>query len=281
MAVPEALCIIFACPVVTILLSAILLGDNINLVKVLAGSMLVLGVILVCQPAFLFTDVSLGTVEKDDLYYLGVFLAGTACLASGLMDVLVAKCEDVSASVLLLWTALSGLAISVIYCLSSPQSQILSGGLLQISWQDWALYLGEVRGRSCSLILRYFLSEGLALSGLLAFATLTKSLQLISPNLVASIRTLELVLAFLVQSLLTGLSPSLPSCLGGGAILSGVLLLASQQNILWASRKLGTVVKEQLRKLRLSFSNYEEQQEGEESRLLSSFITDTATITST
>ena len=77
------------------------------------------------------------------------------------------------------------------------------------------------------------------------------------------------------------LSPSLPSCLGGGAILSGVLLLASQQNILRATRKLGTVVKELLRKLRGSFSNYEEQQEGEESRLLSSFITDTATFTST
>ena len=34
MAVPDALCIIFACPVVTILLSALLLGDKINLVKV-------------------------------------------------------------------------------------------------------------------------------------------------------------------------------------------------------------------------------------------------------
>ena len=44
---------------------------------------------------------------------------------------------------------------------------------------------------------------GLAVSGLLAFTTLTRSLQLISPNLVSSLRTLELVLAFLVQSLLT------------------------------------------------------------------------------
>ena len=74
----------------------------------------------------------------------------------------------------------------------------------------------------------YLLSAGLSLSGLLAFATLTKSLQLISPSLVSALRTLELVFAFLVQSLLTGVSPSLPSCLGGGAILCGVLLLAFQ-----------------------------------------------------
>ena len=34
MAVPDALCIIFACPLVTILLSALMLRDKINLVKV-------------------------------------------------------------------------------------------------------------------------------------------------------------------------------------------------------------------------------------------------------
>ena len=34
MAVPDALCIIFACPLVTIILSALMLRDKINLVKV-------------------------------------------------------------------------------------------------------------------------------------------------------------------------------------------------------------------------------------------------------
>ena len=42
--------------------------------------------------------------------------------------------------------------------------------------------------------------SGLAVSGLVAFTTLTRSLQLISPNLVASLRCLELVLAFLLQT---------------------------------------------------------------------------------
>ena len=105
--------------------------------------MLVTGVILVCQPPFIFHHFSRGTVEKDDLYYVGVFLAVTACITGGLMDVLVAKCEEVSASVLLLWTAMMGLAISILYCLNTPQSEILSPHILHISWQDWALYLGE------------------------------------------------------------------------------------------------------------------------------------------
>ena len=54
MAVPDALCIIFACPVVTIALSAVLLRDSINIAKIIAGQLLLLGVVLVCKPPFLF-----------------------------------------------------------------------------------------------------------------------------------------------------------------------------------------------------------------------------------
>ena len=37
MAVPDALCIIFSCPVITILLSSFMLRDKINLLKVETG----------------------------------------------------------------------------------------------------------------------------------------------------------------------------------------------------------------------------------------------------
>ena len=70
------------------------------------------------------------------------------------------------------------------------------------------------------------MSTGLSLSGLLAFTTLTKSLQLVSPNLVSSLRCVELVLAFGVQSLITMEAPSLLSCLGAVLINLGVIILA-------------------------------------------------------
>ena len=66
----------------------------------------------------------------------------------------------------------------------------------------------------------------MSLSGLLAFTTLTKSLQLVSPNLVSSLRCVELVMAFGVQSLITMEEPSLLSCLGAGLIIIGVIILA-------------------------------------------------------
>ena len=62
MQVPDALCIIFACPVVTIAASAIMLRDKINLAKILAGIFLLLGVVLACKPPFLFN-----VIEKLDL----------------------------------------------------------------------------------------------------------------------------------------------------------------------------------------------------------------------
>ena len=66
------------------------------------------------------------------------------------------------------------------------------------------------------------------MSGLLAFTTLTRSLQLVSPNLVSSLRCVELVLAFAVQGLITLQVPSIISCVGGGLIIIGVIILAFQ-----------------------------------------------------
>ena len=71
----------------------------------------------------------------------------------------------------------------------------------------------------------------MSLSGLLAFTTLTKSLQLVSPNLVASLRCVELVLAFGVQSLITMEVPSLLSCVGACLIITGVIIIAYHVSI--------------------------------------------------
>ena len=50
MPVPDALCIIFSNPAVTILLSALLLGEPLSLLKLLSAVLLVGGAALVCQP---------------------------------------------------------------------------------------------------------------------------------------------------------------------------------------------------------------------------------------
>ena len=78
----------------------------------------------------------------------------------------------------------------------------------------------------------------MSISGLFAFTTLTKSLQLISPNLVASLRCLELVLAFSVQSLIDGEFPDFVSVTGGLLITFGVIILAFQEEFLHIIQRL-------------------------------------------
>ena len=95
-----------------------------------------------------------------------------------------------------------------------PGCRILSADIVKISWSDWIILVG------------------LAISGLLAFTSMTFALKLISPNLVSSLRTLELVLAYGVQDLVTGEHPDIWSCFGGGMILAGVLILTFQDRIL-------------------------------------------------
>ena len=131
------------------------------------------------------------------------------------MDVLVAKCGEVSTSVLVIWSSVTGLVMSVVYNLiQDSSSHILSSRILEISWQQWVTFLG------------------LSILGMLAFTSLTRSLQLISPNLVASLRCLELVLAFIVQSLITDVLPDIVSATGAVLITVGVLMVAYQEKVM-------------------------------------------------
>ena len=210
---------------VTIFLSAIMLRDKLNIVKIIAGILLLSGVILVCKPPFMFDtftllNISIDPIQTDEMFTIGVVLAVIACVSGGFMDVLIAKCVSVSASVLVLWTAVLGFLIAVTYGLLNPSSYILSTNVVNIPARDWAIFFGN--NQSIIHLFLLILTLGLSISGLLAFFTLTKSLQMISPNLVASLRTLELVLAFSVQSLITGLAPDILSCVGGTFIFVGM-----------------------------------------------------------
>jgi len=241
MAVPDALCIVFSCPVVTIILSAIFLKDRLTVAKVTSGVLLLTGVILVCKPPFLFDEQSnnVGTgaskmrlyqlrevVKDPDNYYIGVLLAVISCFSGGLMNVLISMCHHVSNCVLVSWSAVAGLVISLIYCLVNDKSYILSSHIVDTTLPQWFTFLG------------------LSISGLLAFTTLTKSLQLISPSLVASLRCLELVLAFSVQIIISGSIPDLIVVIGAFMISLGVIILAFQKRIKHYQDKLIQMIKD-------------------------------------
>jgi len=220
MPVPDALCIIFACPVVTMVLSSFMLGDKLTSVKCFSGTILLLGVNLVCEPPIGLPNhpngeasVSFLLSSHTGLYYVGVGLASIACLTGGLMDVLIAKCQGVSTPVLVNWAAVSGLLITVSLCQSLPGCRLLSSDIVKITRTEWIILIA------------------LAVSSLLTMTSVIQALKLISPNVVSSLRTLYLVIAFCAQTLVTGESLNIWSCFGGGLLLSGVLVLIFQEKI--------------------------------------------------
>ena len=97
---------------------------------------------------------------------------------------------------------------------------------------------------------------GLSLSGLIAFTTLTLSLQLISPNIVASLRCLELVLAFSVESIITGSLPDIVTSTGGALIILGVIILSLQDYLAKYTKEM---IKWIVESRRSSVSDFESQ----------------------
>ena len=118
-----------------------------------------------------------------------------------------------STPVLVNCAALFGLIINVSVCQVLQGCRVLSSDILKISLIDWIILIG------------------LAVSSLMAFTFMTLALKLISPNLVSSLRTVELIVAYGVQAIVTGESPDIWSCFGGGLILFGVLMLTFQDKI--------------------------------------------------
>ena len=84
-------------------------------------------------------------LQVDDKYYVGVLLAVTSCLAGGLMNVLVSTCKHVSNSVLVNWSAIAGLVMAVIYCLTINTSYILSYRIVYTTWTQWATFVGKCK----------------------------------------------------------------------------------------------------------------------------------------
>ena len=118
-----------------------------------------------------------------------------------------------STPVLVNCAAVSGLIFTVSACQVLHGCRVLSSDIAKISLADWIILIG------------------LAVSSLMAFTSMTLALKLISPNLVSSLQTMELILAYGVQALVTGESTDIWSSFGGGLIFSGVLVLTFQDKI--------------------------------------------------
>jgi len=228
----DALTLVFTEPLWTILLSKVILKIRIGVWKTLFGLVLVSGVILCVQPPFLFpnddeplnnnnnanasaTSDSNGTSGDKldtDNYFLGAGLAIGAAVTGSLANILIAKCEVVTSSVLVFYSGMGGVIVALLCSIFDPNNKIVFS-ISDISLDDWLILVA------------------LGASGMIGYFSMTRSLKLIPPTTVAVLRALEIVLAYIVQALVMGETPDLLSISGSSFVGVSVIAIALEDQI--------------------------------------------------
>ena len=201
MPIGDALTIVFTEPLWTLILSKLLLKVRIGAWKVAFGLLLIAGMVLCIQPPFLFPSHAdavcnstgssssarntsaegFNTDEDEDSgYYMGVLLAIATAVTGSMANVTIAKCEKVSSKVMVFYSGLGGLLISLVCSSRDPANAILFS-ITAIAGDTWLM-----------LIL-------LGLMGIIGYFSMTRSLRLIPPTTVAVLRALEIILAYIAQ----------------------------------------------------------------------------------
>jgi len=244
MPVADALVVMFSDPLITMVVASIFLGERMNVLRVCTGLTILTGVTLVCQPPFIFgsgesevpdendlvvrdmdllkeyneTDFYVGTsyrsVVRGQNYWVGVAFAIGAVLSGTFHNICVPLCREIESTVLVLYVGLVAIFISAVAAQFDPAACLATGKITEVSPEMWAILFG------------------LAVSGMLAYVFLTRSLQLISPTLVSSLRGLEIIFAYVVESLIILSPPSLLSASGGLLVVCGVFAISLEDDIL-------------------------------------------------
>ena len=202
----DASTLLFSSPIFTMILACLCLNHGLVPIRVLFIILLMTGTILVVQPPFIFGEETSNSTE----YYIGAILGISTAFVDGLVNISINFCTEINPLVLLWWSGIGGLFVSLVAFTFDSKARILTTTVTMISYGDWMAYVG------------------MAIIGLLAYFCMTKSLQMIDPTVVSFIRSLEIVLAFLVQILVMNQIPNYLAVIGALLVLVSVGSIAIQ-----------------------------------------------------
>ena len=240
----DALTLLFTSPLTTMILAAIFLKHPFRLYRSLNALLLITGAILVIKPSFIFgrlinwtnwidwvdpltknynnTNVVLfnhvyqdrQTIDYHNPYYhIGAAIAMSSTVFSGFLFISINSCKDVESIVLLWWAGIGAIISSFIGFTFDPDAKMMNHHIYEIPPTHWMAYFG------------------IALSGMLGFFFMTKSLQMIDPTVVAFIRALEIIFGYVFQVFVMQQIPTVLSLVGTGLVLISIIAI-SLQNIL-------------------------------------------------
>ena len=222
----DAMTIIMSSVLPTTVLAAIFLKERLRLYKSFCVIWVIIGLVLVIRPPFLFVEEN---IPRSKLYYIGA-LSGLICMISSasfriVMKILVNNKSTSSFGIPLLYTSVCILIIALILPAFGGDQKILFSSVKTENYDTWQ-WIGLF---------------ATAILGITQHSTRFMAIKLISPVLVSFIRTSEIIVAYIIQITITGTRPYVTSLIGSGfviiacigVILESWLLKILNPNIPW------------------------------------------------
>jgi len=154
-----------------------------------------------------------GAQGYGDAYYIGVLLALSTAVTGALTNVVIAKVEGASSSLMVFYSGLGGVFLALGFSFLDPNNRIIFN-IAAIEVDEW-LFLLMLGG-----------------SGLLGYYSMTRSLRLIPPTTVAVLRALEIILAYIAQAAIMGEMPNALAISGSSIVMFSVIGFALEETIL-------------------------------------------------
>ncbi|XP_003702680.2 solute carrier family 35 member G1 isoform X2 [Megachile rotundata] len=203
----DATTIIFSSPVIVIALSFILLKEPCGILRVLVVCALFAGVVFVSRPPFLF---QVHRVEPYNL--MGYVCAILATVFTALNIVIMRKCSEIHYSTIIFnlswWSLVT--AVFFYFTVSEHHEQIPK---LPVDWITWSKIL---------LV---------AVTGLSGQILVTNALKIEGAGKVSVTRSLDIILAYIVQVYFFGDRPTSTSIVGALLVIAAVVCMGFEKEI--------------------------------------------------
>lgn len=254
MPVADAITLIFTNPFFTMLFAAVFLGHRLSVLKITSAMGLLAGIVLVAKPSFIFNNqltpsqnhssptydtsdlraeysnkhyllYSLRTpvpssIDRDDYYFIGALIALSNAVICAANQILIAKVgKDVSTTIQLFYIAIAAMVIAGLCTFIDEKDRFFTTNITQITAYEWGICVA------------------VACVGIFGFWLFLKSLLFISPTIVSTLRTSEIVLAFIAQIAITNTVPAAIDVLGAMFIFVAAVILTIENQIVKTMKK--------------------------------------------
>jgi len=152
-------------------------------------------------------------VSDPNSYYFGALLAISTAITGAMANVIIAKCEKVSSSVMVFFSGLGGVVLALVFSIFDEDNRIIFN-ISSISLEQW-LILAMLGGM-----------------GIIGYFSMTRSLQLIPPTTVAVLRAMEIILAYIAQAVVMREVPDSLAITGSSLVMLSVVAFALEELII-------------------------------------------------